>query len=204
MIERKFISEKVRDIRIKNYLSETLKRSAYSDARLQKTPLGMKVIIYTSKPGLVVGSGGQNIKKISETLQRRFKLENPQIEVSEVKVPELDAQIMSERISFQIERWGVQRFKKIGYSTSEMIMKAGARGVEILISGKVPGKRAKRWAFRDGYLPKAGSVATYEIANGFTEVLLRPGIIGIRVKIMHPDTNMPDEIRILDDESKKV
>ena len=186
-------------------MAKALGSSAYSHANLQKTPLGMKVIIHTAKPGLVVGSGGQNIRAISEVLQKRFKLENPQLEVSEVKNPGLDAQIMSERIVFQLERWGVQRFKKIGYSAVETIMGAGARGVEILISGKVPGKRATTWPFRDGYLPKTGDVANYQVNKGFTEVKLKPGIVGVQVKIMLPETRMPDEIRILedDDESKE-
>jgi small subunit ribosomal protein S3 len=199
MIERKFISEKVHEMKIKKYLAKALSRSSFSHTKLQKTPLGMKVIIYTSKPGLVVGSGGQNIKAISEVLQKRFKLENPQIEVSEVSRPGLDAQIMSERIAFQLERWGVQRFKKIGYSAVETIMNARAQGVEILISGKVPGRRATTWAFRDGYLPKTGSVANYEVNKGFMEIKLKPGVVGVQVKIMLPETTMPDEIRILED-----
>lgn len=199
MIERKFIAEKVRDMRIKQYLSKALNKSAFSHAKIQKTPLGMKVIIHTSKPGLVVGSGGQNIRMLSETLQKKFKLDNPQIEVSEVRTPELDAQIMSERIGFQLERWGVQRFKKIGYSSVESIMKAGAQGVEIMISGKVPGARATRWTFKEGYLPKAGPVAKEGVSSGSTRLQTRPGITGIKVKIMLPETRMPDEIIIKED-----
>ena len=205
MIERKFITEKVRDWRIKKYLSESLNKSAFSHANIQKTPLGVKIIIHTSKPGLVVGSGGQNIRTLSETLQKKFKLDNPQIEVSEVKTPELDAQIMSERIAFQLERWGVQRFKKIGYSSVESVMKAGAQGVEIKLAGKVPGARATRWRFTEGYLPRAGPVAKTGVSFGASRLQTKPGITGIKVRIMLPETRMPDEIIIKEDvnESQK-
>ncbi|PIO00483.1 30S ribosomal protein S3 [archaeon CG10_big_fil_rev_8_21_14_0_10_43_11] len=198
MIERKFISEKVREVKIKQYLKETFSKSAYSHTELQKTPLGMRVVIYTSKPGLVVGAGGANIKAVNIVLQKRFNLENPQVDVEEVKQPSLDAQIMSERLAFQLTRWGVQRFKKIGYSAQEEIMRAGAKGVEILVSGKVPGKRATTWPFRAGYLPKTGYVSDYDVDEGFTTAKLRPGIVGVTVRILRADVRMPDEITIYD------
>lgn len=194
MIERKFISEKVREVKIKAFLKETFSKCAYSHSEIQKTPLGMRVVIHTSKPGLVVGSGGANIRATNEVLSKKFNLENPQVDVEEVKKPELDAQIMSERVAFQLQKWGVQRFKKIGYSAQESIMKAGAKGVEISIAGKVPGKRATTWPFRAGYLPRTGYVSDYLVNEGFTLAKLKPGVVGITVRILRADVKMPDEI----------
>ncbi len=197
MIERKFIAEKVKDLRIRSYLESSLQNASYSHADIIKTPLGMKLVIYSSKPGLVVGRGGQIIKDLSTILEKRFKIENPQIEVREVKVPELDAQIMSERIAFQLQKWGVQRFKKVGYAAMTAVMNAGARGVEIRLSGKVPSKRATMWPFRAGFIPKTGYVSHTFVDVGFTPALLKLGIIGISVKILRPDIRMPDDIRFI-------
>lgn len=198
MIERKFINEKVRDRGVKEFIASKLKGSAYSHTDIEKTPLGYKLVIHTSKPGLVVGAGGQSIKSITNALVEKFKLENPQVEVSEVKVPELDAQIMSERVAHQLQRWGVQRFKKIGYSAVESVMNAGAKGVEIRISGKVPGKRATTWTFRAGYLPKNGFVSDYVVNRGLTTLKLKQGVIGVKVRILESDVRMPDEIDVFE------
>ena len=199
MIERKFISEKVKERQVVNFIEDNIERSSYSHATLLKTPLGMKVVIHTSKPGLIVGQGGQNIRRIQSGLVKLFGFENPLVEVNEVRNSDLNAQIMSARIGYQLTRWGVQRFKKIGYNVLEKIMSAGAKGAEVSIRGKVPGKRATAWNFRAGFLPKTGSVSDYDVDKGFTEVVLKPGVIGITVQILRSDVIMPDFVEVLSD-----
>ena len=85
-----------------------------------------------------------------------FNLENPQVEISEVEIPDLDANIVAERIVNSLERYGHQRFKGIGHKAMEDVMRAGALGIEILISGKIPSDRSKSWRFYQGYLKKSG------------------------------------------------
>ena len=95
MIERKFIAEKLKEYQIQEFISQTLKNVGHSHTKLMRTPLGEKVVIYASRPGLVVGRKGENIKKLTNTLKKKFNLENPQIEISEVESPNLDAQIVA-------------------------------------------------------------------------------------------------------------
>jgi len=192
MIERKFIEDKVKDLKIRNYLKEKLSSVGYSHAEIEKTPLGIKIVIYSSKPGLIVGRGGENIRTMTEYLEKHFKLDSPQIEVREVDNPDLDPQIMSERIAAQLSRFGASYFKAIGYRNLQRIMNAGAIGAEILISGRIPGSRAKRWAFRAGYLPKCGQVAVDQVLKGFTASKTKRGVTGIFVKILPPWAEMPD------------
>ena len=119
-----------------------------------RTPLGEKIIIYTSRPGLIVGRKGENIKKLTKNLKKKFDLENPQIEIAEVDKIMLDPQIVAERIASSLERFGSNRFKGIGHKTMEEVIQSGALGIEIVISGKIPGARAKSWRFYKGYLKK--------------------------------------------------
>ncbi len=195
MIERKFVSEKVREFQIKEFISQTLKNIGHSDTTVQRTPLGEKIVIKAARPGLVVGRKGDNIKKLTQTLKKKFKFENPQIEIEEVEKPLLDAQIVAERIASNIEKFGIQRFKGIGHKVLQDVMDAGARGIEIIISGKVPSKRAKRWRFYKGYLKKSGEATTTGIKMAYATALLKTGIVGIQVRIMPPDLILPDDVR---------
>ena len=79
--------------------------------------------------------------------------------MSEVEQVNLDANIVAERIASTLERFGAGRFKGIGHKVMEDVMNAGALGIEVLISGKVPSTRAKRWRFYTGYLKKCGDTA---------------------------------------------
>ncbi|MCW1296290.1 MAG: 30S ribosomal protein S3 [Candidatus Parvarchaeota archaeon] len=202
MIAHKFIKEKMKEFQVRNYLNEILKNVGYSHVEIQKVPLGTRIVIYAAKPGLIVGRKGANINEIVETLKNKFNIENPQLEVKEVEVQELDPQIMAERVANQLYRFGVSRFKAIGHKNIERIMKAGAIGAEIKIAGKVPGKRANYWRFFAGYLPKCGQIAQTQVLKGFKAILLPPGIVGVTVKILPPNVEMPDDIKLKVEEKK--
>src|SRR3989344_2069568 len=159
MIERKFVASNIKEFQVTEYISETLKNVGHSHTKIQKTPLGEKIIIMASRPGLIVGRKGENIKKLTKTLKTKFKFENPQIEIKEVDNIYLDAQIVAERISSTLERFGSGNFKGIGHKTMADVIKAGGRGIEIIMSGKIPGARAKSWRFYQGYLKKCGDIA---------------------------------------------
>ena len=143
MIERKLLKLKMKEFQIENYISKSLQNAGHSHTKLVRTPLGEKIIIFASRPGIVVGRKGENIKKLTNTLKRKFKLENPQIEISEVENPNLDAQIVAERIASTLERFGLKRFKATGHKTLADVMSSGAIGVEIVMSGKIPSTRAR-------------------------------------------------------------
>ena len=196
MIERKFIAEKLKEHQIQEFISETLKNVGHSHTKLKRTPLGEKVVIYASRPGLVVGRKGENIKKLTNTLKKKFNLENPQIEIAEVGSPNLDAQIVAERIASTIERFGIQKFKAIGHKTMMDVMGAGALGIEVIISGKVPSQRAKSWRFNSGYLKKCGNISTEGVKRAQAVAIMKTGEIGIRVAIMTPDVKLPDDIEV--------
>ena len=200
MIERKFVDEKVKEFQIQEFVTNSLKNVGHSHTKLQRTPLGEKIIVYASRPGLVVGRKGENIKKLTSALKKKFHLENPQIEISEVEDIFLDAQIVAEMIASTLERYGPQRFKGVGHRMLGDIAKAKALGAEIVISGKIPGARAKSWRFYQGYMKKCGELAITDVRKACTKAKLKSGIIGIKVSIMPPDIKLPDDIKMKSEE----
>ncbi|MFP4523748.1 MAG: 30S ribosomal protein S3 [Candidatus Woesearchaeota archaeon] len=204
MIERKFVSENFKEFRIKEFVAQNLSRVGLSDVKLQRTPLGEKIVVSASRPGLVVGRGGSNIQKLTKDLKAKFKLENPQIEIEEIKDVNLDPAIVAESIASSMERFGARQFKGSGYRSLRNVMSAGALGVEILISGKVPSQRSKTWRFYEGYLKKCGDIAMTGVNTAFTTAFLKTGSVGIKVSIMPGDTKLPDRVELLEQPKQVV
>jgi small subunit ribosomal protein S3 len=197
MIERNFIAQKTKEYYIKKYIEEKLKGVGISEIKLKKIPLGEKIIISAFKPSLVVGSKGNNIKDLSKVLKQKFKLENPQIEINEVKDVYLDANIVANKIASSLEKFGSARFKGVGHKMMENVLRAGALGVEVVVSGKIPSARAKSWRFYQGYLKKCGDIAQVGVRKAQASALLKSGVVGIKVAIMPPNLELPDSIEIL-------
>ncbi|MGM5483888.1 MAG: 30S ribosomal protein S3 [Nanobdellota archaeon] len=198
MIERKILQQKIKGYLVEDYVSQALSRVGHSHTTISRNPLGEKICIYASRPGLVVGSKGSNIKKLTKVLKAKFKLENPQIEIEEVKDASLDPRLVAENIASSLERFGTTRFKGVGYKAMDRCLKAGAQGIEILITGKIPSSRSKRWRFYMGYLKKCGDVSVENVKSAYDVAKLKIGVIGIQVRIMPPDLVLPDSIQISD------
>ena len=196
MIERKFISRNLKRFLIGSYIEKNLSRVGYSDTKVQRTPLGEKIIISASRPGLVVGRKGSNIKKLTADLKKKFDINNPQIEISEIEDINLDANVVAERIVSYLERFGSSRFKSIGHKVVEDVIKSGALGIEIIISGKIPGARAKNWRFYQGYLKKCGDMAVSGIKAATKMANLKSGTVGIKVRIMPAELKALNSIEL--------
>jgi len=204
MIERKFVAQKLKEKQIQEYISSFLTGSGNTRIEIKKTPLGEKIIVYTSKPGLIVGRKGENIKHITKILKDDFKLENPQIEIGEIDNPMLDPYFVLDNIIGAFERFGSKRFKFMGYDSLKKIMDAGAIGAEIVISGTVPSSRAKSWRFSAGYLKKSGDVSESHVLRAKGCAKLKRGVLGVKVTILPPDIYMPDRIELKVDKEKSV
>ena len=195
MIERQIIAQKIKEKQIEEFVFSYLNKASYSHTELKRTPLGEKIIIYTSRPGMVVGRRGSNIQELTLLLKKKFNMENPQIEVSEIPNPSLNTNSVAKRIVSSFERFGPKRFKSVGYKVLEDVMKAGALGAEIVISGRgVPSTRAKSWRFLAGYLKKSGDISQNHVQKGIAVANLRSGTIGIKVRILQRDVRLPDQI----------
>src|SRR3989338_5074903 len=201
MIEREFIKERTLHLKVKEYLDAMVgSTSGIGGIKIEKTPLGEKIIIEAVRPGLIIGRGGKIIQELTVTLRNKFKFENPHIEVIEIEQPNLSASVMAKKVASDLERFGASRFKAIGYRTLTQIMRTGALGAEVVIGGRcVPGARAHTWRFPAGYMKKSGQIALEQVDYVKTGANLRSGTVGIQVRIMHPSIQLPDRITILED-----
>ena len=198
MKERSTVQFKKEEFAIREGIKKLLGKGKISRVRIEYTPVGEKIIIATHKPGLVIGRKGEKIEEISILLKNKFKLENPHIEVEEVACPEFDAQIMADDIALSLERFGPLKFKVTAYRTLQRIIKAGAKGVEIRLNGKLPSSRAKSWRFAQGYLKKTGDPAKL-VDKAQARAETKPGTVGVKVSILSPDVILKDQIIITDE-----
>lgn len=195
MIEKDFVTEGLKRTRIDEYLENELERAGYGGMEIQLTPLGTMIVVYAERPGMVIGRGGKTVRNITQTLKTSYELENPQVEVKEVDVPELNPKIMAHKIAAMLQRG--MHFRRVAYTALRRIMGAGAQGVEVTISGKIRGARSATAKFNDGYIKKCGEPSTRYVKEGFATVQLKPGVLGIFVRIMPPGMVLPDKVDIL-------
>ena len=204
MIERKFIKHNVTESKIQEYVLKSLGRAGIGHIKLQLTPLGEKIVVFTSNPGLVVGKEGSNIKELTSALKRNFNLENPQIEISEVQNYNSNAQIVSDKIAGALERFGSGNFKGIMHKAIGDVMRSGVRGVEIVLGGKIPGSRAKSWRILSGYMKKCGDIAITGVQKAMTSANLKSGVVGVKVSIMSSDLELPDTVTMREEEATQI
>jgi len=202
MIEKKFIESKKQEFEIKEFIKKKFGKGRVSEVRIERTPVGEKVIITTLRRGFIIGRAGEGIQRLIGYLKKRFKLENPQIEVSEVQNPEFDAQSIADRIAMALERFGQLSFKLVAYRELDRLEKAGALGAEIRLSGKLPSERAKTWRFAFGYLKKTGE-SRYIVKKSKAVSKTKPGIVGVKVSVVPKYTQIPGRIEITLTEKEK-
>lgn len=195
-IERKFVQEGAKRMLIKEYLENETERAGFGGLEIQRTPLGTLLSLATERPGIVIGRGGKNVKALTQNLEEEFELENPQLEVEEIgsQAP-LNGQIMAQKVASALERgW---HFRRVGHSTVRRIMGSGARGCQVIISGKITGSRHRTEKFTKGHVKYCGEVASDVMDEGIAVAKKKAGVLGVKVRIMKPDAKMPDEVDIV-------
>jgi len=195
MIERKFVEESIKRVNLNNYFKAELDKAGFTELEISKTPIVTRIILKVTKPGLAIGKKGKNIKVLTEELKEKFGIENPQIEIEEIKNPELNAKANIDKMISLLEK-GFS-WRSIAYKTIDEIMAKGAQGCELIIKGKLTGKggRKSRQRIAKGYLKKAGAqTALVDYAKG--TAYPKPGAIGLKLRIVKPETIFPDKIKI--------
>ena len=187
-----------RNLELDEFLSETLRDAGYGRVDVQKTPIGTRITLSVTRPGLVIGRKGTGIKDLTSKLEQKFGLSNPQISVIELEAPELNPKIMCNRIAQLIERGTA--FRRAAIWTNNTIMNAGALGVEITVAGKLRSERAHFEKHAVGLVPKSGDVANKVVRYGVTHVRTKMGLMGIQLKIAIKN-EMPREFEMIESET---
>ena len=195
--EHQFIEDGLRRSQINEFFADELGRAGYGGMDVAKTPMGTQIVLKAEKPGMVIGKGGKNIRKITTELDDRFDMDDPQIDVQEVDEPDLNAQIVADRLANALERgW---YFRKAGHTTIDRIMEAGALGAEIVLAGKVTGARSRVEKFNRGYIKHNGEPAQEVVDHGQGVAVMKLGTIGVNVKIIPPGAELPDDFDVRED-----
>ncbi len=194
-VERKFVKNGLDKSQMAEYFSKQLERAGYGGMNINRTPMGTQVTIFAEKPGMIIGKGGRTIHKLTHDLESVFHVDNPQIDVQEVKIPELNAQMMASRLAGAIER-GLY-FRKAGHNMLRRIMESGALGCEIDIAGKLTGPRKRTEKFVAGNMLHAGNPAMELVDKGFAVAIKKLGVIGCRVRLIRPTVKLPGRFKTL-------
>ena len=166
---------------LNDFLREKIKDAGFDSVEISKTPTGTKIVLYVTRPGIVIGRKGAGIKDLTEKIQTDFGYKNPQISVEEILKPELSPSVMCNRMSAHIERGTA--FRRATMWTMNQIMEAGAIGVQITISGKLRGDRSAFEKHTQGVLPRAGNYAKNIVSEDIVHTKTPMGLIGIKIRI---------------------
>ncbi|WP_148688967.1 30S ribosomal protein S3 [Methanopyrus sp. SNP6] len=207
-VHKKFVQYGMLKTELDEYLEQELNRAGYGGMRLQRVPNATKIIAYVERPAIAIGRRGRNIRRVEEEVQERFPLlGRVSIEVKELPSPELNPRVVARRLASALER-GIH-FRRAAYGALRRIMNAGAKGAMIILSGKLIGARARTEKFVEGAVKYCGEPGDEYMIEGYVQAVTKPGAIGVTVRIMPPDVELPDELEIrppeeVEDELKEL
>ena len=179
--ESDFADNLVEDYKIRTYIKDKLYSAGVSKIEIERASDRLKIIIYTSKPGVVIGRGGSEIDKLKIEIQKRTS-KKLNLEIKEIKRPDIDAQLVAENIASQLQNR--ISFRRAMKSTMARTMKAGAKGIKAAVGGRLGGADIARTEFySEGTIPLQTLRAN--IDYGFAEANTTFGKLGIKVWIYH-------------------
>jgi len=169
----------VEDYKIRKYLSARLAKASVSKIIIERTLKLITITVHTSRPGIIIGKGGQEVDKLKEEL-KKITSKEVQINIFEIKRPEMDAQIVAGNVARQIEgKIAYRRAVKMAIAST---MRMGAEGIKVLVSGRLNGaEMARSEMYKDGRTPLHTLRADIDFA--LAEALTKTGLIGVKVWI---------------------
>ena len=203
MEEKRFVGVRKDEYNIKQFVKRMFGMGKVSRVRIEYTPVGEKIVVSTHKPGWIIGKRGEKINELTEVLKKKFKMENPHVDIEEIMHPEFDAQLVADDIAMTLERFGAMKYKASAYRALGKIKNSGALGAELRVSGKLPSDRARSWRFAFGYLKKTGDAASV-VDRAESVAKTKQGIVGIKVAILAPGIKMCDQITVDEDFMNQV
>lgn len=194
MKERKFINEAVKKLLVSEFIRKETDHAGFGGMEMKRTPFGTNITLFVNKPGLVIGRRGSKVQEITESLEHKYHVESPQIEVKEIENPDLNPQVVSKKIALSLEKgWA---YRKAGNTTLRRVIDNHSKGVIIRIGGKISGERARTQKFMYGSVKYSGDPSRSGMKNGFSIAKLKQGVIGVTVRMLDNNYKLPDEIKV--------
>lgn len=177
--ERNFSAKLSEDMMVRSYLQSRLKNAGVSRVVIERTPKQIRLTIHTSRPGVVIGRSGKEIAQLEEEL-KKLTSKDVKILISEIKRPELDAQLVAETIAQQIE--GRVSFRRAMKQALSATMRMGAEGVRLMMSGRLGGADMSRTEqYKEGRVPLHTLRANIDYGTATAQTIY--GAIGVKVWI---------------------
>mmetsp|Transcript_929 Transcript_929/g.1287 ORF Transcript_929/g.1287 Transcript_929/m.1287 type:complete len:262 (+) Transcript_929:54-839(+) len=184
--KRKFVADGVFYAELNEFLTRELAADGFSGVEVRVTPTRTEIIIRATRTKEVVGEKGQRIRELASLVQKRFNFPEGQVELYAERVPNrgLCAVAQAESLRYKLE--GGLAVRRACYGVVRYVMENGAKGCEVIISGKLRAQRAKAMKFTDGYMIKTGHVSQLYVDKAVRHIKMRQGVLGIKVAIMLP------------------
>ncbi|XP_065175992.1 small ribosomal subunit protein uS3-like [Sycon ciliatum] len=205
--KRKFVGDGVFKAELNEFLMRELAEDGYSGVEVRVTPTRTEIIILATRTQNVLGEKGRRIRELTAVVQKRFNFPEGSVELYAEKVAHRGLCAIAQCESLRYKLLGGLAVRKACYGVLRFIMESGARGCEVVVSGKLRGQRAKAMKFVDGLMVHSGHPASEYVDTAIRHVMLRQGVIGIKVKIMlpHDPTGksgprkpLPDNVQIME------
>merc|ERR1711865_1208532 len=203
--KRKFVADGVFYAELNEFLTRELAEDGYSGVEIRVTPMKTDIVIRATRTQNVLGEKGRRIRELTSLVQKRFNFPEGSVELYAEKVANRGLCAIAQAESLRYKLLGGLAVRRACYGVLRFIMEQGAKGCEVIISGKLRAQRAKSMKFKDGYMISSGGPVLEYIDSAVRHVLLRQGVLGIKVKIMldwdptgknGPKLPMPDAVKV--------
>lgn len=192
---------------LNEFLTRELAEDGYSGVEVRVTPVRTEIIIMATRTQSVLGEKGRRIRELTAVVQKRFNFKQGSVELYAEKVATRGLCAIAQAESLRYKLIGGLAVRRACYGVLRYIMESGAKGCEVVVSGKLRGQRAKSMKFVDGLMIHSGDPVNDYVDSATRHVLLRQGVLGIKVKIMLPwDANgkigpkrpLPDNVSVVE------
>jgi len=210
--KRKIIGQGVFQAELDHFFQKELAEDGYTGLEVRAGPNKTEIIVQSTKTNNILGEKGRRIRELTSVVQRRFKMGEGELEIYADKVQNRGLSAVAQCESLRYKLLGGLPVRRACYGVLRYIMESGAKGCEIVISGKLRGQRAKSMKFTEGLLIHSGEPVNNYLDCAVRHVLLKQGVLGIKVKIMldHDPTGrvgtrlpLPDHVAILEPKEEK-
>jgi len=211
--KRKFVSDGVFKAELDEFLRRELAEDGYSGVEVRMSPARTEIIILATRTQSVLGEKGRRIRELTSVVQKRFNFQENTVEMYAEKVSDRGLCAIAQCESLRYKLIGGLAVRRACYGVLRFIMESGAKGCEVVVSGKLRGQRAKSMKFVDGWMIHSGEPTNDYVDTAVRHVLLRQGVLGIKVKIMlpwditgkkGPKTPLPDNVNIVEPKEEVI
>merc|ERR1711968_266755 len=205
--KRKFVADGVFNAELNELLIRELAEDGYSGVEIRQTPARHEIIIRATRTQNVLGEKGRRIRELTSVVQKRFNFAPGSVDLFCEKVVNRGLCAVAQAESLRYKLIGGLAVRRACYGVLRFIMESGAKGCEVVVSGKLRGQRAKAMKFVDGLMIHSGDPCNDYVDSACRHVLLRQGVLGIKVKIMLPfdptgkagsKIPMPDKVEVFE------